>query len=321
MLKKLFNNKNDKKDTLDENIIVISKTEPGMCGGTDATQDTKAPKKIESEDMFLFHVTSALNKPQISSYTDNKYLDLPEYVSAFAATAGRFTFLFISTGRGYRRLDEKKNVWAFVKGDVFTPLVNFVREYDLAKKNGFHSQTHGLPENFGGNVDIRYADGQRISFSDNQCPVISFETGIKIIDIFSEAMKCDKVDLPKVSTLRKILFEETGDNGSFTRSVLTLHTDGTGTNEKKSRYDDPKVYESTKKVDKKTIDTIREIIQNTGILAWSDLPDSEYSFGRKKRLIFCFEDETEIVVQDCKIIPEQIRQGFFNIQLEMTTRH
>ena len=63
--KDLFHKK--KQDKPDDGIVILKKTEPGMCGGTDASQDTKAPKEILSEDMILFDVTSALSRGYIPS--------------------------------------------------------------------------------------------------------------------------------------------------------------------------------------------------------------------------------------------------------------
>lgn len=305
MLKSLFGKK--KSDT---DVVVISQTKPDACGGTDATLDKKAPKEIASEDMILFDVTSALNGD-----------GAPGHVSAFAAPAGKGSFLFLSVGEGFRSRDEKKCAWALVKENVFPRLVELVRECSLAKKNGFHSETHGLPENYGGSVSVEYASGERISFSDNQSPVISDETGGKIADLFGRFMKGESISLPVLSDLKAIRFEEIRDNGGFTKALLSLNPDGTGINEKKSRYDDPKVYESAKTVEKETVDAIKKNIADTGILAWSDLPDGRFSFGGKKTLSFVFADGAEITVSDGKLLPSQISRGFFNIELEMTAKH
>ena len=216
-----------------------------MCGGTDATQDTKAPKTISSEEMILFDATSALNKGQVSP--DNRNRESLGYVSAFAASAGEGCFLFLETGECFNRLSEKTASWALVKEDIFPSLVKLVKECILAKDNGFHSETHGLPENFGGSVSIEYASGEKISFSNNQQPILSPNTGLCIKELFSEAMKGEIVSLPDVSDLCEIRFSENRKNGGFTEATLTLKPDVTGENAKKSKYDGPEVYKSVKK--------------------------------------------------------------------------
>ena len=297
------------------------KTEPPKCGGTDTTQDPEAPKEIISEDMILFDVTSALDRGYMPSSEKEKTWEALGFVSAFAVPAGDHTFLFLETGDRFEGRAEKMRSWAYVKENIFPSLVKLVRDRNIAKNNGYHSKTHGLPENFGGSVDIRYASGEKISFSDNGCPILTFETAAEIVKLFTEAMQGERVELPDVSALKEIRFEELRKNGGFTKAILTVQSDGTGINAKQSRYDDPTVYESEKPVDAGTIAAIKKNIEKTGILAWSGLPSNGYSFGGDKQITFVFEDGTEIAVKDDRLLPDKIRQGFFNIELEMTTRH
>ena len=162
-----------------------------MCGGTTSSYDKKAPKRIKSGEMIFFSATSALGYGDAAP--DGR--EPIAYVSAFAAPAAEGTFLYLSTGDSFRRRDGKSETWALVREDVFSSLVALVREHDLAKNNGYHSTTHGLPENFGGDVDIRYASGERISFSNNQTPVLSLRCGEAIADLFGKAMSGERIAL------------------------------------------------------------------------------------------------------------------------------
>ena len=74
-------------------------------------------------------------------------------------------------------------------------------------------------------------------------------------------------------------------------------------------------------MEKETIDAIKKNIEDTGILAWADLPDNNYKPYSIKTLIFEFEGGNVVTVGDNKRVPGQIRDGFFNIDLEMTTKH
>lgn len=294
----------------------VEKGRPDMCGGTRISQNVNAPREIRSDAMVLFDITSALNPdPAPDGAAPNGFEPLT-YVSAFAATAGQGTFLFLST-RGSAQW-ETKDAWAFVKKDIFSSLAALVRECDLANRNGFYAFTHGLPENFGGSVDIRYAGGERIRFSDNRSPLISSETGMEIVALFSKAMRGKTVPLPDTAALRSVRFEENRQNSGFTTAVLTIFPDGTGTIDRKSRYGDPTIYESVTPVGKDTTDAIKKAMADTGILAWTDLPDKEYSLGGDKQLSFVFEDGTTVTVSDRKILPDPLQQGFFSIELEMT---
>ena len=297
-------------------IKVLKQTKPNTCGGTDATLDTNAPTEIKSKEMILFDVFSALNPPRELWQSRDEVLG---FVAAFAAKTAGGTFMFLDKRDGYKR--ESKSGWAIVKEDVMPCLCELVRECDIAKNNGFHSKTHGLPENFGGDIDVRYEGGENISISDNQSPVLRYETGVKIAELFDDKMKGEKVKLPDVSSLMSIVFEEKRKNGGYTHATLSFNEDGTGTNVKACRYDDPTVFESTKPVEAEIIEKIKETITKSGILGWSCLPESSYSFISDKYLTFIFKDADSITVKGNKITPDRLHGGFFNIELEMTTKH
>ena len=114
----------NKQDKPDDGVVILKKTEPGMCGGTDASQDTKAPKEILSEDMILFDVTSALSRGYIPSEGKRNSVEKLGYVSAFAAPVSNGTFLFFEKGDSFQKRAQKTRSWAYVKEDVFPSLVS-----------------------------------------------------------------------------------------------------------------------------------------------------------------------------------------------------
>ena len=319
--------KNEKDESAESGIVVIKKTEPGVCGGTDATLDTRAPKRIACGDMVLFDVTSVLPNVPKAVICDGRVSEPMGYISAFAAPAtdgdGGFdgTFLYIETGEGFRRRGGVAERWAFVKENVFSSLTALVNEYDIAKNNGCHSTTHGLPENFGGSVCIKYSDGEKISFSDNQSPIIEYEFGCRVAEVFKKAMNGESAPLPDADALCGIRYAQERADGGFIKATLTVNADGTGRNVKASRYDSPTVYESDKPVSAETVSAIKESIKKTGILAWAHLPDSEYRSGGDKKLTFVFKSGDELTVLAGKMLPKQINGGFFDIELEMTTKN
>ncbi len=336
----MFGRKADKKGNRKGNggIVILAKTEPGMCGGTDATQDTNAPKKISSEKMILFDVRSALGYGGNygDNYSDNyggNYgggdrpgatpcrPDRLAYVSAFAVPAGTGSFVFLETAEGPQRHAQKTRSWKYVKRDVFPSLVKLVNDLDLAAKNGFHSETHGLPENFGGSVHIEYESGETVSYSNNQSPVLSRDAAVNIARLFSEALASEAEDLPDADGLTGIRFSETRKNGAFTTAFLTVNPDGTGVNKKQSRYADPAVFESETPVEKEKIDAIKNIVKSGGMLAWPELPVSDAAPSGPKELRFFFRDGREIAVSDDRAVPGELRGAFFDIELEMTVRY
>ena len=227
--------------------------------------------------------------------------------------------LYLKTSRRYS--DEYSSAWAYVKEDVFPALVDLVNDVDLAEKNGYHSTTHGLPQNFGGSVNVRYASGEKISFSDNQCPIMSISVANKIADLLEKAMAGEKIVLPDVKELAEIRFTELRSGGGFTKATLTLNGDGSGVNKKQSRYDDPKVYESEKPVDAATVAAIKSNISENGMLAWAGLPESGYFKTSEKSLTFVFKDGREITVGGAAALPGELGGGFFKIELELTAKN
>lgn len=298
----------------EKDIVVLKQTPPGMCGGTDATLDRNAPNKIISEDMLRFDVTSALHTIVDDRPVKNRRL---YYVSAFAAHSGSNTFVFLSYSDDKMEWRTRKSEWKLLEDNIFPDLVKLVNECDLARNNGFHSVTHGLPEDFGGRINIEYAGGENISISNNQSPLFSLDTAEKIVTLFTEKMRGATVKLPDLAKLSEIRFDEERKDGGFKHAVLKLLPDGSGIVSKKSKYEDPKVYESEKPVDAETISKIISNIENNGMLAWQDISCRDTVFNENKSLTFVFEDGNEVVVKNNHDLPYSISGAFFNIELEM----
>ena len=313
--------KKKKEESKDEDIVILSRTKPYECGGTDATLDRKAPKTIVSKEITSFSVESALPRDfaRINRY-DNT-VEFIGYVMTFAVPVENGTFMYLVTSRGFYHGEERKSSWAFIKENVLPQLAELVEKQDIAKENGYHSTTHGLPENFGGSVLIKYASGEKISFSDNQGPIISSETGLAIAEFFKTAMGGEKIDMPDVSKIKMIKFAEERGNGGFSHAVLTLNPDGTAVNERTDKYDSEKIYERKKDVSAETVREIKKNIEEFGILGWTTFPQRSYISGNDKKLTFIFDDGSEITVDDIRDLPSELSRGFFNIELEMTTKN
>ena len=294
---------------MNDKIRVIHRSDPGCCGGTDSYVDESLPKEIVSERIVYFKAHSALGW----AVTDReKRFDR---ISAFAAPASEGTFIFLETFAS----SGSRTDFAVIKGDILPKLAGLVREWGLAGRNGFHSYTNGLPEDFGGSIEIAYDSGERISISDNQAPVLIYDTAERIAGSFSEALAGERVEAPEASEVKEIRFNEERENGGFTEAVLTFLPDGTAINRKRRRFDDPTVYESSKPLPAEEAEKLRRGIDTSGILLWSGLPDNGYSLRDNKRLTFLLEGGREIAVKSGRLLPESLSGGFFNIELQMTT--
>ncbi len=307
------NSSRQKKDG--DTVVVLSTTGQNMCGGTDATQDVSAPKEIACGRMTYFSATSALGFAVAPGFDGGNL----SYISACAIPNDRGSFLWLAARHGYSN-DPPECALAYVKKDVFPDLVRLVNETGLAGRNGYHSMTHGLPQNFGGSVSVDYADGERISFSDNQSPVISPKTALAVERVFLDAMAGEKVELPPLSELEYVVFREDRDDGGFEEQQLVFLPDGSADLTRLSRYTDPKIYESTKHVDPETVSGIMQKIESSMMLAWAGLPDARFQFGAKESIRFVFKEASgipEIFVDGKKELPGGIGNAFFDITLKL----
>ena len=299
------------KKNKDKDIVVISKPDPLACGGTDATLDKSAPKEIKSNDMVFFSVSSKLN-----TWGENgDDAELIDSISAFAVKATQGSFLLFESSDYYRK--NQKFFCTLIKDDIFPSLDKAVKEHDLAKQNGFHSKTHGLPENFGGDVLIKYASGEEIDFSDNQTPVIPYKAGLDFAEIFGKYVKSETVPLPSFADLKKIVYYEKRERG-FTESVLEISSDGSAINHKSAQYDGGEIFKSEVTLDKDIIEKIKNNVESGCMFAWAYLPKSDFNADSDKTLTFVFADGGKTAVDNKRKIPIKLRDSFFGIQLEMT---
>ena len=306
--------KNGKKD----NITVLKKTAPNICGGTDAYIDNTYPKKIKSDKMVMFDVYSSEYIPMVSM-TGAKTEHCPEF-TAFAVCAGEFSYILFSK-QSRVNPDESKRRWAYTEYDIFSDLTELVRKYDIAKDNGFHSQTHGLPRNFGGSIVARFDDGEKISISNNQSPIFTSTVASAIIAVFENALKQEKIELPDVSGIRKIRFTSERASASV-NAELTILDDGTGINVKDSDYGQNGKYHSEKAVDAETVGNIKKNVENCGMFGWEKLPERHATLGgENKSLMITLDDGREITVPENRELPFEISRGFFNIELELVTKN
>ena len=294
--------------------------EPRMRGGTIGSHDENAPKKIESEDMEAFDVTMSFYSLVLPAEMSGMWKRINNF-TAFATKAGDNTFIFLETDEGAHSSNGKRSEWALIEDDIFHELASLTLKHNFAASNGRSSYTYGLPMNFGGSVNIKYAGGEKIYFSNNQSPVISYDAGVDIVAVFRKAFEGKKAVFPDLSGLRQIEFAEARKNCGFTKATLTINPDGTGTNEKIQRFDGPKIFESCKEVDAETVQAIKNSIENNGILAWELLPDNGFELRAEKELTFVFEGGEEICIKSDRLLPMQLQGGFFDIELEMTTKH
>ena len=295
------------------------KTDPHMCGGTEEGYYKKASSIIVSDDMVLFDVSSVLSEPRD---TEDPRQKKTGYLAFFAVKAGDGTFVYKVTGSGTHpsKYDNCKIEWALTKEDAFPALAALTRELELSRDNGHYTFTHGLPQDFGGLIDVKYADGEQIKISSNQNPVISREAAFEIERLFDRLLRGEKADLPDPSDIVLIRFDEVKENGALTHAEISANSDGTCAIKRINRFSAQEVYESELTVSGEVLENIKKNAEKCGILAWSALPKYELPWKENKKLTFVFKDGKETAVYSDRILPEYVRGEFFAAEIELTTK-
>ena len=284
--------------------------EPAICGGTTRNVDKDAPKTIKSDKMTLFSVESSLEILAGDEAQENTL----DFISAYAAKLDGGSFILLETRSYY----ENENLsWAYIAEDVFPELVKMTADEELAKYNGTFSVTHGLPKNFGGEVKIEYESGEKIGFSDNQCPIITRSFALKLYNAFGRMMKAARAPLPDADSIVSVRFYEESKFG-FTRAELKKNGDEY---ELKTEYkfEEPKVYDSSRIVPEDVIVNIKNRVKESAVLLWNKFPKKSYEPLSRKTLTFVLEDGSKIEITDDRALPAQLSGAFFKIELELTS--
>ena len=221
---------------------------PGMvsqavCGGTDHSHDENAPQEIHSTDLLLFKIRTGNGLP--SRYPS----EIQANVYAAKTEQGIYLYALESESR-YALLD--------ADCDFLSRLDVLTKEQNLIEDNGRHSFTHGLPEDFGGAVDVRYASGEYISKSCNQSPVITIPADKAVRELFSLAFeKYPRAPLPDAS---EILAVEHREDSKFSHTLIRLESTQTGARiyDKAKYATSDTVCQHEKALDAQAFDRIRE---------------------------------------------------------------
>lgn len=131
--------------------------DPPVCGGSDDYIDPDAPKTIRSTVINEFSCYMGLMSYDLRDYP---VLCAPWYRFEAVRSGGKV--------KCSREVAGAETV-TFTADTAFLDDVQaIVAQYDWAQYNGAYHFTHGLPENFGATVDVKYESGESIYSSDNQ---------------------------------------------------------------------------------------------------------------------------------------------------------
>lgn len=147
---------------------------PEMCGGSVENRVAGLSETIKSDEIVSLGISCNFS----IVIGEFKY----RYVSLYAVRMkDDKTYIFFTLDRN------NESVYAITDFNILEKLQLLVREYNLSRNNGYSHYVNGLPDNFGGTININYASGERIYRSDNQSSVISPEATDKMAELFIEA--------------------------------------------------------------------------------------------------------------------------------------
>lgn len=201
--------------------IIKNDGEPGMknsdvtCGGTTDTTDYDAPKEIKSNTLVSLSV---------GFYHEDKY----------DRGKGRYYTFYLEpdeSGKLYLREDYSADTQDKFEVDqsVLDGVQAIIKKYDLAKTNGIHKVTAGLPPEFDTcYLEAKYDSGEYISFSENSNPSGDW-TG-ELVDYFAEVMADkgdDKYVTPKITgVITRFCFEYKEDNLYYSYDSIEVPKEG-----------------------------------------------------------------------------------------------
>lgn len=282
--------------------------DPPVCGGVTETIDSNAPHEISSSDISHFEVetsfSSAINQPGY------EYI----YVYAEKTEGGILSGVSFLTSESYWSGNNTRTTdTEFITcTDIMHDLDLAVKKYDFASDNGYSHYVAGLPENFGGSVNIKYSSGERISFSDNQTPVISDEAAEEIIKIILNAISKQRECVPTKYSAEDIVAVECKESRSEKDSYEIYRLEGTRLTSESRFGTDSDIYKHDNNVDPEIMEKVRNYAEVSKMLYWN-VSKSDWSY--ETVITFEMKDGSKIEVSSLMNVPQYCSRIISDIQL------
>lgn len=274
----------------------------------------------------------------ITGGSDTKYLDLPKAIQseeivhfsvdcnfAYSSNEKKYTYVYgyatkveggALVGLSYRK-DGEQNEAEYTKlklvgNEVFSDLQKLVKKHNFASNNGYTHFTSGLPENFGGSVNINYASGEQIIVSDNQSIVISLDAGEEMVGILQKYMDAAYDSPNYAGDIVAVSYKEQTGKDIYTQYYL----DGTRFLYESKLGKNQKVYKKEYALPQDMLYKIRDIANTNSLLDWSGMRQSEQNTVDpvSRQLVFSMRNGNEIMVTDSSFAPMISNGATFAIQ-------
>ena len=159
------------------------KTSEDVDGGVVKRYRTDMPKVIESTEIVSFQCVISL-----IAACEADGLGHRVYKLAAAVRDGEVLVKYDWRERGGK--SDRAEYTA--EADFMVRVQKIVSDYDLASQNGYYHNVSGLPDMYGGSLDIVYATDERIHIHDNQSGILPPEAEREFILLFGAATKLER---------------------------------------------------------------------------------------------------------------------------------
>lgn len=139
-----------------------------MCGGRHEFMLEGYTYSIESDDLVSF---------SFSDKNVSVYCGIEDGMLCVTSNGGN------TTRRDGTRFSLRYNTDDM---SILAKLNKVIKDYDMAKRNGYSCTVDGLPGGCGDSISAEYASGEKLYMYSNQMPTVHYEAAKLIYDIFHE---------------------------------------------------------------------------------------------------------------------------------------
>lgn len=297
---------------------------PGICGGLGMTrgnmmpggasqrQDSRAPQTITSDDVTRFEIRSSFG----ALADPHTYDDINLYVYKLKTGS-------VAMFQARSKRDSSKNVQetCWFAENILPSLHEWIVRFDLVRNNGYSYHVGGLPEGFGGSVNIRYANGEYISKSSNQSPVIGYSEAERFLDLLLGAKEtCTPVQAPPAAGVTGVRFvsechfESKKDDS---RTVTTLTRDGRGCRLESDAVYGRQRFHKEADLAPDVFGKVEEIVDGSSLTLWDRLPEAKWGTLDIQRyfVTLTMKDGREISFDSSFRFASSLRSPLFELSL------
>ena len=149
-------------------VLNASGNAPRGCGQQHEYHDSLAPKTIKSDELMSFSFLNCVITASCKLEDDGLHV-------------------FASGGNSDRRDGTRFQLkYCSCTNFLLEKLNRIIKQYDLARNNGYSCHVDGLPEGCGDSILAEYKSGEKLHMYSNQTPTVSFDASDAIYEAFHE---------------------------------------------------------------------------------------------------------------------------------------